>query len=333
LVTEPPDIELTRPADNSWTNDQMLTVEGRTRPGASLTVNQQTVRVDADGYFNHQILLNDGENTLRLTATDAVGNIALLERTVNLKLTATPIQINVAEGATLADPNLQLVGKVEPGSQVTINGQAVAVSMLGDFQVIAPLASGNNLIEIQSRDQAGNTTTLTRRVSYNPNGINTNGLERVSRNLEQLPMLIAPSVLLIAGILGFMYLRQNRVTLSLSIDQPIFAPGGFADENMLAISLDLSKTARVSLEIIDQQGQTRATILHNRRKMGRRHVFYWNGYDDRGQLLPPGDYTLQAEAGAPPLQVTSAVQIRLERQIGVQAQQVPVYVRTGTGQK
>jgi flagellar hook assembly protein FlgD len=146
-------------------------------------------------------------------------------------------------------------------------------------------------------------------------------------------MLIAPSVLLIAGILGFMYLRQNRVTLSLSIDQPIFAPGGFADENMLAISLDLSKTARVSLEIIDQQGQTRATILHNRRKMGRRHVFYWNGYDDRGQLLPPGDYTLQAEAGAPPLQVTSAVQIRLERQIGVQAQQVPVYVRTGTGQK
>ncbi len=330
LVTEPPDIELLRPLDSEWTNEQLLTIEGRTRPDASLTINGQTVRVGADGYFQHQLILNNGENILRIVATDNVGNTATIERVVNLKTGASPIQLNVEDGAIVADPNLQLVGKVEPGSQVTINGQAVAVSMLGDFQYSAPLNSGDNFIQIEARDQAGNVTRMTRRIAYNPGGINP--VDRISRNMEQLPMLILPSALIVAGMLAFIYLRQNRVKLSLSVDQPVFAPGGgFGEDNQLVISLDLSKTARVTLEVYDQMGNLRSTILHNRRKMGRRHIFYWNGYDDRGLPLQPGDYTLQAEAGAPPLQVTSAVQVRIERQV-VQVQ-TQSYARAGTVQK
>jgi flagellar hook assembly protein FlgD len=327
LVTEPPDIDLTRPLENEWTNSQMLTIEGTTRPGATLEVNNQPIKINADGSFLHQLILEQGDTTLHFVATDSVGNIATLDRVVHLKMGAATIQVNIADGATVADPNLQLVGKVEPGSQVTVNGQPVAVSVLGDFQVITPLNSGTNTINIEARDQAGNVTTLTRSVSYDTGGVD--GLSRLSRNLDQFPALIIPSVLLMAGILAFIYLKQNRVTLALSVDQPIFTPGGFGDENMLAISLDLSKTARVSLEVFDQQGNPRATILFNRRKMGRRHIFYWNGYDDRGLALPPGDYTLQAEAGAPPLQVSSAVQIRIERQSVMQVQ-TPTYVRGGT---
>jgi flagellar hook assembly protein FlgD len=330
LITEPPDIELTRPLDNEWTNQQLLTIEGTTRPGATLTINNQNIKVNADGSFQHQLILDQGDTTLHFVATDNVGNIATLDRMVHLKTGAASIQLNVADGATVADSNLQLVGKVEPGSQVTVNGQAVAVSVLGDFQVITPLNTGDNIINIQSRDQAGNVTTLTRRVSYNPGG--SNGLSRLSRNFDQFPVLIVPSVLIMAGILAFIYLKQNRVTLALGVDQPIFSPGGFGDDNMLGITLDLSKTARVTLEVLDQQGNPRTTILYNRRKMGRRHIFYWNGYDDRGLPLPPGDYTLQAEAGAPPLQVTSAVQIRIERQSVMQVQS-PTYVRGGTMQK
>jgi hypothetical protein len=330
LVTAPPDIELTRPLDNEWTNQQLLTIEGKTRPGATLEINNQTIKVNADGSFQHQLILDQGDTTLHMVATDSVGNIATLDRVVHLKVGASTIQVNVEDGATVADPNLQLVGKVEPGSQVTVNGQAVAVSVLGDFQVIAPLNTGDNTIRVESRDQAGNLTTLVRSVSYNSGG--TDGLSRLSRNFNQFPVLIVPSVLIMAGILAFIYLRQNRVTLALGVDQPIFSPGGFGDDNVLGITLDLSKTARVSLEILDQQGNPRATILLNRRKMGRRHVFYWNGYDDRGLPLPPGDYTLQAEAGAPPLQVTSAVQIRIERQSVMQVQ-APTYVRGGTMQK
>lgn len=330
LITDPPDIELTRPLDNEWTNQQILTVEGKTRPGATLEINNQTVKINPDGTFQHQLILDQGDTNLHIVATDSVGNIATIDRVVHLKMGASPIQLNVNDGAIVADPNLQLVGKVEPGSQVTVNGQAVAVSVLGDFQVIAPLNAGDNLINVEARDQAGNVSTLARRVTYDSAG--TSGIARMTDNFQQLPALALPSVIAIAGILGFIYLRQNRVTLAMSVDQPTFTPGGFGDDNMLAIALDLSKTARVSLEVLDQQGVPRATILYNRRKMGRRHIFYWNGYDDRGLPLPPGDYVLQAEAGAPPLKVTSAVQIRIERQSVLQTQP-QTYVRGGTMQK
>ncbi|GAB4542498.1 MAG: hypothetical protein Fur002_12880 [Anaerolineales bacterium] len=330
LVTEPPDIELARPANNEWTNQQMVTIEGRTRPGATLTINQQTVRVQPDGSFQHQMILDEGDTVLRMTATDSVGNIATLERVVHVKLGAANIQMNVEDGATVADSVLQLNGHVEPGSQLTINGQSVPVSALGDFQYALPLNQGENYLQIESMDQAGNVTRLTRRVIYD--GAGADGFSRLNRNLGNLSPFILPSILVTAAILAFIYFQQNRVKLALAVDQPIFAPGGFLDERTLAISLDLSKTARVSLEVYDQQGNPRVTLLYNRRKRGRRHLFYWNGYDDRGQLLPPGDYTLQAEAGAPPLQVSSAVQVRIER-YAAQPVQPAVYVRNSAAQK
>jgi len=325
LVTQPPDIVITRPLENEWTNQQMLTIEGATRPGAALTINQQTVRVDQDGQFQYELFLNAGENALRFVATDAVGNVATLNRIVHLKTGAVPIQVNIQDGTTIGDANFQLSGKVEPGSLVTVNGAAVPVNALGDFQTNVSLADGDNAVVIEARDLAGNASRLTRHVSYAPNG--GNELARLGQNLNNMPILILPSVLAIAGILAFIYMRQNRVDLALSIDQPTFVPGLPSEEKNLVILLDLSKTARVSLEALDQSGYARATIVNHRRKMGRRHIFHWNGYDDRGALLPPGDYTIRAEAGAPPLKVTSAVQVRLERPL---QPQTPAYPRATT---
>lgn len=325
LVTQPPDITILRPLENEWTNQQMVTIEGSTRPGATLTINQQPIRVDQDGNFRHELILNQGDNSLRFVATDAVGNVASLDRVVHLKTGAMPIQVNVQDGAVIADANLQLTGKVEPGSLVTVNGVAVPVNAFGDFQTTTALSSGNNTIEIESRDLAGNVAKLARRVSYEPNG--TDNMTRLTQNMENLPVLILPSVLVIAAILAFTYLRQNRVDLALSVDQPAFVPGLPGSEKNLVILLDLSKTARLSLEVLDQQGYPRSSIVQNRRKIGRRHVFHWNGYDDRGVLLPAGEYTVRAEAGAPPLQVTSSVQVRLERPLQPQVQ-TPSYTRT-----
>jgi flagellar hook assembly protein FlgD len=327
LVTQPPDINITRPLENEWTNQQMITIEGTTRPGAALTINQQAVQVDQEGRFQHEMILNQGDNALHFVATDTIGNVANLDRVIHLKTGALPIQVNVQDGAVIGDPNLQLVGKVEPGSLVTVNGVAVPVNAFGDFQTSTALTSGDNTISIEARDLAGNSTRLARRVNYSPNG--ADALTSLSKNLENMPFLILPSVLVIATILAFTYLRQNRVALALSVDQPAFTPGLPGNEKTISILLDLSKTARVSLEILDQQGYLRASIVQNRRKIGRRHTFHWNGYDDRGILLPAGEYTVRAEAGAPPLQVTSSVQVRLERPLQPQVQS-PTYIRTTT---
>jgi hypothetical protein len=167
-------------------------------------------------------------------------------------------------------------------------------------------------------------TRLVRSVTHST--ASTDPLSRLGENLDAFPMLVIPSALVLAIILAFIYLRQNRVALTLSVEQQAFVPGYPGDDKAMTILLDLSKNARVSLEVLDQQGYPRATILHNRRKVGRRHVFYWNGYDDRARPLPPGEYTIQAEAGAPPLQVTSAVQVRIDRQSQAPVQ-TPTYVR------
>jgi flagellar hook assembly protein FlgD len=327
LVTQPPDITVLRPLENEWTNQQMVSIEGSTRPGATLTINQQNVRVDADGSFRHELILDQGDNTLHFVATDEVGNIATLDRIVHLKVGALPIQVNVQDGAVIGDANLQLTGKVEPGSLVTVNGMAVPVNAFGGFQTTTALNSGDNTITIEARDLAGNVTTLARRVTRSDQANGGDALSRLSQNLDNLPLLILPSILAIGAILAFTYLRQNRVSLALSVDPPTFVPGLPGSEKNLVILLDLSKTARLSLEVLDQNGNLRTSLVQNRRKIGRRHIFHWNGYDDRGLLLPAGDYTVRAEAGAPPLQVTSSVQVRLERPLQPQVQ-APAYTRT-----
>jgi flagellar hook assembly protein FlgD len=324
LVTQAPEIVLTRPLENEWTNNQLLTVDGRTLPNTTLTINQQQVRVEPDGHFQYQTVLNEGDNSLHLVATNDVGITTTVDRIVHLKTGALPIQVNLQDGATVADSNLPIIGKVDAGSTVSINGRLIPVSALGDFQVTAPLLQGDNIIEIEARDPAGNITKLVRRVNYSSEG--TDEFTRLSRNLEQLPVLLVPSMLVVAAILAFIYLRQNRVSLTLSVDQPTFIPGLPGDDKALAISLDLSKTANVSLEVLDQKGYPRATILRNRRKIGRKHIFYWNGYDDHGRPLPPDEYTVQVEAGAPPLQVSSALQIRIERNTLGQTQS-PAYTQ------
>jgi flagellar hook assembly protein FlgD len=66
------------------------------------------------------------------------------------------------------------------------------------------------------------------------------------------------------------------------------------------------------LEVIDQNDQTQATLLDHRRRSAKQHVLLWDGYDDFGRPVPAGTYTVRATAGAPPIKVSSAVQIQIE---------------------
>jgi flagellar hook assembly protein FlgD len=81
---------------------------------------------------------------------------------------------------------------------------------------------------------------------------------------------------------------------------------------VLVLSLDLSKAARVTLEVLDPYGRPLATILHNRRRSAGEQHFFWDGYDDYGRPVPPGEYVIQAVAGTPAANVSSAVQVTVQ---------------------
>lgn len=313
LSTKGPEITLLRPNENEWTNQQVIEVQGRVTPNSKVTINNQKVQTSEDGFFKYQVVLNPGTNLLHIEAQDDLGNITSLNRTVYLKTSASGIELNIQEGTILTTPTLQLVGKAEPGSRVSINGQEVHVGMLGDFQVTLSLLEGENLIEVQAIDRAGNVNRLVRHVFYDPNFGKQTNWEQFNKNFSQAPWLVIPALVLTLIILGLLYWRQNKVELALAVNQSVFIPDSPIENNTLEIYLDLSRTARVTLEVLDERGQPRVTLLHQRRKIGRRHVIYWNGLDDQARLLPAGHYTIRAEAGSPPLRATCSIPLQIER--------------------
>jgi flagellar hook assembly protein FlgD len=311
LVTTPPEVDISAPVDDEWTNQALATVNGQAPPGSTLEINDRQVGVNADGSFQYEMLLEEGDNLIRVIATDDVGNITTQERLVHLKTRPPSLALNVEEGSTVGDATLQVTGRTDGGATVMVNGQVVPVSALGDFQAMLNLFQGDNLIQAEARDQAGNVTNLTRRIRYDVSPP-ARGLERLVRNWAELPSLALPLLVALPMILLLAFYRLRPVSLVLSVDRRSFTPGVPGEGKVLILSLDLSKASRTTLEVLDQFGRPLATILHNRRRSAGEHHFFWDGYDDYGRAVPPGEYVIQAMAGTAGASVTSAVHVTVQ---------------------
>lgn len=311
LVTAPPQVVINNPIEGEWVNNPKVTVEGQAPAGTTIKINNQAVPITPDGAFRYDLLLDEGDQRILVSATDDVGNITTVERAVHVKTHGPRLEVTVADGSSISDSQLQLTGTTSPGSSVSVNSRVIAVGTLGDFQTTVSLLEGENTIKVEALDQAGNTTALTRRVSYII-PTEPGGLERLARNLGTLPSITIPAVLLLSLLLGVFLYRQNQLSIQLSIDTQSFTPGLPQEAKNLTLRLDLNQPARVTLEVLDQNGQTQATLLDNRRRSAREHIFLWDGYDDYGRPVAPGPYTIRATAGAPPIKVSSAVQMQVE---------------------
>jgi flagellar hook assembly protein FlgD len=312
LVTAAPQIVVTNPVEGAWINNPLVTVEGESPADVTLKINNQVVPVAPDGSFRYDLLLEEGDQRILLTATDDVGNVTTLERAVRVKTRGPKLELNVAEGVSVSDALLQLAGITSPGVSLMVNQKQVNVGTLGDFQTTVQLFEGDNSIQVDALDQAGNTTSLTRHVRFaipkEPSGI-----EKLVSNFDQLPAVTIPAILLLSVLLGFFLYRQNQLSVQLTVDRQDFTPGLPQEGKTLTLWLDLNHPARVTVEVLDQAGQVQARLLDNRRRTARQHVFLWDGYDDFGRPVTPGAYTIRAIAGAPPIKVSSAVQVKVEQ--------------------
>ncbi len=318
LVTTPPDILVTDPPDQAWFGSPIVTVRGEAPPQTTLTVNGQPVSVAPDGSFTYDLLLDEGENIIRITATDDVGNLTSVERYVTIKTQPPALSVSLTEGERFHTAVIQLSGTTEAGAAVLVNRRVVPVGPKGDFSVALNLSQGDNLVEVVARDPAGNTTTLTRRVVYTPPAA-PNPLERAARNLADIPagMLGTGLGIIILGTLVWMLRRQQPVVLTLTAEERELTPTVPRGLQRLRISLELNRPASITLQILDESGLRRATLVRNRRRSARRHRFFWDGYDTAGNPVPPGDYLIQASARALPSQVVSTVQVRVRPAIAI----------------
>ncbi len=96
IDTTPPVLNVATPADGVSVNTKTLLVSGVTSDESSspvtvsITVNgvgQGDVVVSSDGSFSKEVSLTEGENTIEIISTDAVGKQSSVKRTVILKTT------------------------------------------------------------------------------------------------------------------------------------------------------------------------------------------------------------------------------------------------------
>lgn len=75
-------LQVTAPADESTATTSTVTVTGRTRPGAFVTVNETLATVDTAGNFSASVTLEEGPNSIYVIASDASGAVLTAVLTV-----------------------------------------------------------------------------------------------------------------------------------------------------------------------------------------------------------------------------------------------------------
>jgi flagellar hook assembly protein FlgD len=323
LITQPPEIAISAPANDLWTNESLISVAGSVPAGASLKVNGQEAAVATDGQFEREVILQEGDNILRIEATDDVGNITSQEIIIHRKTSAPSLAVNVEDGTSFQQAEVQIIGKTDAGATVLVGGQGVTVSSLGEFQTTVNLLIGDNLLDVVAQDQAGNTSKLQRRLRFEVTPPESE-LARVARNLPTLSTYFVPVLISLPLLLILAYFLTRPVALVVSAESGTFRPGLPEEGRFLKMGIDLSKPARTTVEIKNSRGTTIATLLHRRHRGAGQQNLYWNGYDDFGRAVLPGDYTIQATASTTGGTVTGTLNVTILEDKAVHRQ----YLRT-----
>lgn len=161
-VTKPPNVVVSQPEDGLKSAKRELTVSGSTAasfgPLKSVSVNGQGVLLGSDGGFSATITLQNGENSISVSATDLAGNTTTVTRTVNFNpLAATLTLTSPADGMITKESSVTVVGTLQNGDDVesvSVNGISAPVSG-GSFSASITLAPGKNTISVALPADAG----------------------------------------------------------------------------------------------------------------------------------------------------------------------------------
>jgi hypothetical protein len=248
------------------------------------------------------VLLDEGRNVIKVEATDAVGNVATVEQNVTLKMHPPVVEIeSLPADAVVHDARVRVYGHTEAGVKLSVQQQTVPVDTQGRFDTAVDLILGDNNLHIEASDLAGNTTAFDRKVRY----------ELASGTDLGLPLtgtafgigLIILLWVLFGGWFG-------SVSLRLHTDRANFAPTGRGER--LQIQFNLSKSARVTVQVMDGQGHVVATLLRSVPRGAGDHQITWDGATIGGGLAAAGGYTIIASARTLASNVTSSAPVALQ---------------------
>ncbi len=317
LRTRPPDLQLSEPVENNaFVSSNLVTVKGSVPPDVAVTVNGRPATVDERGTFALDLVLDEGENVLRVVATDPVGNESAVERRITLRSQGPTITVaSVPDGLVVRDPSVRVSGRVDPGAALRVNGNTVPIDANGNFSALVALQGGNNLITITATDLAGNASTLQRTVHYTTNNSALSDLPRVTIP-EQFNSPLLWRLLIGTGLVGAALFifggLASPLAFEVTVDYPTFYPNRPGEQRLLILRLFMSRGATVDIDVYDEFNRHVATLVDSRKQGAGEHFRLWDGRNAAGQVLPSGSYRIQAGARTATNHASSAVWVRLD---------------------
>ncbi|MEA3339214.1 MAG: FlgD immunoglobulin-like domain containing protein [Chloroflexota bacterium] len=297
LLTQPPDIVVLNPPDGLWINQQMLSVQGAVPNGTLVRVNRAEAAVDADGAFDVDVVLDEGENTITIEATDAVGNVTLEERRVYLRTRPPVLSLTtVQDGMTVREPSLLVVGKTEPMVNVRLNGREVAVDSQGGFQGVVDLLEGDNVVRVDVVGRAGNTAALARQVTYSLPA--DNATTPLPAEVRTVLAAAGAGIAGIAGLWLFSGLWRRPLSLVLRATRPTLSLEGDRWVKPAVVAFEISRPATITADVWDADNRHVITLFSRQRRDQGEHMLVWDGHDETGQSAPPGVYEVEVNANA-----------------------------------
>ncbi|MEW5760085.1 MAG: right-handed parallel beta-helix repeat-containing protein [Candidatus Thermoplasmatota archaeon] len=160
----PPQLNVYSPSNGSYTNASIILVAGKTEVGANVSVNGENVLVDELGKFNVSVSIEEGENTIVVSAKDFAGNVVVVNIVV-IRDSVPPslTLITPLDGTLTTEKEITINGYVETGVDVTVNGKKIQV--IGQqFLTTYTLKEDENIIIVSATDKAKNSNTIVRKV-------------------------------------------------------------------------------------------------------------------------------------------------------------------------
>ncbi|MEM4221791.1 MAG: stalk domain-containing protein, partial [Thermoplasmata archaeon] len=172
---EPPEINIEYPPQNIFTNKKEIEIRGIVSDKVSkvreLKINDDNVIFLENGYFSKNILLSEGENNIKIVAVDFAGNKK--EELINIYIDTFAPEIFVSLPNEVNEEILNISGYVKDQGisgikdfSILINGIKIELSRSLTFSYELRLNEGENIINFEIEDNAGNKSTKKFTVRY-----------------------------------------------------------------------------------------------------------------------------------------------------------------------
>ena len=184
-----PKIAMTSPASDQVIDGNLIDISGQVTAGADVSVNDSPILTDANGKFSDQLALQDGLNTIRVTARNKLGRVSTLTRNIlaHNPVAATP----QATAATITGVQVQATIKgsatwlvVAVDGTETFHGTMLA----GTTQTF----SGTSQITISTGNAGATSLVVTNQVAAGKNipSLGANG--QIRRDLAYTATTVVP---------------------------------------------------------------------------------------------------------------------------------------------